>query len=94
MTTSLEPTTLIEPFHLAIPEEQLTDLRTRLALIRWPEQETVQGNSQGPRLAKIQALIEHWQNHYDWRQVETLLNGFGQFRTTIDGLDIHFSTLR
>ncbi|WP_102126851.1 epoxide hydrolase family protein [Deinococcus planocerae] len=94
MTTPTVPTTLIEPFHLSVPEEQLADLRARLARTRWPEQETVPDTSQGPQLAKVQALIEHWQHRYDWRACEALLNGLGQFRTTIDGLDIHFLHVR
>jgi len=87
-------TNQILPFDLSIPEEQLTDLRDRLSRTRWPEQETVSDNSQGPRLARIQALIEHWQHTYDWRQCEALLNSLGQFRTTIDGLGIHFLHIR
>jgi epoxide hydrolase len=84
----------IEAFHLSVSEAQLSDLRSRLALTRWPEQETVQDNSQGPRLAKIQALCDYWQSGYDWRQCEALLNSFGQFRTSIDGLGIHFLHIR
>jgi pimeloyl-ACP methyl ester carboxylesterase len=85
---------LIEPFHLAVPEDELTDLRERLARVRWPSAETVTDTTQGPRLAKLQALVEHWRDAYDWRACEALLNGFGQFRTTIDGLRIHFLHVR
>lgn len=85
---------MIEPFHLHVPEAQLEGLRDRLARTRWPGRETVADTSQGPPLAKVRALCEHWQDGYDWRRCETLLNGFGQFRTTIDGLGIHFLHVR
>lgn len=84
----------VEPFHLSIPEAQLADLRDRLTRTRWPERETVQDTSQGPPLAKIRALCEYWRDHYDWRRCEAMLNGFGQFRTTFDGLGIHFLHVR
>ncbi|WP_406887541.1 epoxide hydrolase family protein [Serratia marcescens] len=84
----------IEPFHLAIPETQLDDLRRRLGLTRWPTRETVQDTSQGPQLAKIQALCSYWLNEYDWRKCESLLNGYGQYKTTIEGLGIHFLHIR
>jgi epoxide hydrolase len=84
----------IEPFHLAVPEGQLADLRDRLARTRWPDAETVDDTSQGPPLAKLQALVDHWQNGYDWRRCEAMLNGFGQHRTEIDGLGIHFLHVR
>lgn len=84
----------ITPFHLAVPQADLDDLRTRLTRTRWPDQETVNDTSQGPPLAKIRALVDHWRDNYDWRACETLLNGWGQFRTEIDGLDIHFLHVR
>ena len=85
---------LIEPFHLAVPEADLTDLRDRLTRTRWPERETVADTSQGPPLSKIQALCDHWRDRYDWRRCEAKLNGFGQYRTTIDGLGFHFLHVR
>jgi len=84
----------IEPFRLAVPQSELDDLHTRLTRIRWPDAETVADTSQGPSLAKIRALIEHWRDHYDWRRCEALLNSFGQYRTEIDGLGIQFLHVR
>lgn len=46
--------------------------------------------SQGILLAKAEALVEYWRDHYDWRRFEARLNGFPQFQTKIDGLGIHF----
>jgi pimeloyl-ACP methyl ester carboxylesterase len=82
--------TAITPFTLNIPQADLDDLRVRLLNTRWPDRETVGDTSQGPQLAKIQRLVEHWSTEYDWRKTEGLLNDWGQFTTTIDGLEIHF----
>lgn len=87
-------TSTIEPFTLDVPQAQLDDLRERLSRTRWPERETVFDTRQGPPLAKLQALVAHWQDGYDWRRCEALLNDLGQFRTTIDGLGIHFLHIR
>ena len=84
----------IVPFHLHVPEAQLNDLRERLARTRWPDPETVTDTSQGPPLAKLKALCAYWADGYDWRKCEAILNGIGQFRTTIDGLGIHFLHIR
>jgi pimeloyl-ACP methyl ester carboxylesterase len=80
----------IERFELAIPQAQLADLDARLKAARWPERETVDDWSQGVPLAQIKALVEYWRHGYDWRRCEAMLNGFGQYRTEIDGLGIHF----
>jgi hypothetical protein len=85
---------LIEPFPLRVPEAQLDDLRDRLQRTRWPERETVSDTGQGSPLHKIQALVDHWRDRYDWRRCEAMPNGFGQHRTSIDGLGIHFLHIR
>jgi hypothetical protein len=76
----------IRPFRINIPEEQLVDLRRRIAATRWPDKETVTDESQGLPLATIQDLARYWQTDYDWRKVEAKLNALPQFMTEIDGL--------
>ncbi|VVE37666.1 epoxide hydrolase [Pandoraea horticolens] len=85
---------LIKPFQLNVSGQELSELRGRLQRARWPDRETVNDTSQGPQLLKLQALVAHWMDGYDWRRCESMLNDFGQFKTTIDGLDIHFLHIR
>lgn len=87
-------TSTVAPFSLSVPQPELDDLQARLQRTRWPDAETVSDTSQGPPLAKIQALCERWRNGYDWRRCEALLNDFGRYRTEIDGLGIHFLHVR
>lgn len=84
----------IIPFRIDIPQADLDDLRARLRLTRWPEQETVHDWSQGVPLAKAKALINAWRENYDWRAFERRANSYPQYRTNIDGLDIHFIHVR
>jgi pimeloyl-ACP methyl ester carboxylesterase len=80
----------VRRFRIAIPEQQLVDLRRRLAETRWPEPETVQDWSQGVPLHELQALCGHWLTEYDWRATERRLNRWPQYQTEIDGLNIHY----
>jgi pimeloyl-ACP methyl ester carboxylesterase len=84
----------IRPFTVNVPEEQLSDLRRRLAATRWPERETVGDDSQGVPLAMMQDLARYWATDYDGRKCEARLNALPQFMTEIDGLDIHFIHVR
>lgn len=84
----------IHPFHLAIADEQIADLRARLARTRWPETETVGDWSQGVPLERLQSLCAYWQDGYDWRRCEAMLNRLDQHRTSIDGVGIHFLHVR
>jgi pimeloyl-ACP methyl ester carboxylesterase len=94
--TSKQPTgaAALRPFHIDIPDEDLGDLRRRIAEMRWPEKETVADESQGVPLATIRTLARYWATDYDWRKCETELNALPQFITEIDGLDIHFIHVR
>ena len=84
----------IRSFKINVPEEQVVDLRRRIAATRWPDRETVADQSQGVQLAKLQELVRYWGTDYDWRKIETKLNTLPQFVTTIDGVDIHFIQVR
>jgi len=80
----------IRPFEIAISDDVLSDLKQRLANTRWPEKETVSDWSQGIPLAYTQEVCEYWLNSYDWRAREQKLNQYPQFKTELNGLDIHF----
>jgi len=86
--------TAIHPFHVNVPETELTELRRRINATKWPERETVTDASQGVQLATIQALARYWATDYDWRKIEAKMNALPQFMTEIDGLDIHFIHVR
>src|SRR6266566_4566995 len=87
---TIESATEIRPFYVEVPEEDLVDLRRRIAATRWPESETVADESQGVQLATMQELVRYWGTEYDFRRFEARLNALPQFITEIDGLDIHF----
>jgi pimeloyl-ACP methyl ester carboxylesterase len=84
----------IIPFRIDVPDADLADLQDRLRRTRWPDQETVDDWSQGAPLAWVQDLCRYWASGYDWRAREARLNSFPQFRTSIDGLDLHFLHVR
>ena len=86
--------TAILPFHVKVPEAELTELRRRINATKWPERETVADATQGVQLATIQALARYWGTDYDWRKCEARLNALPNFITEIDGLDIHFIHVR
>lgn len=85
---------LLKPFTIDIPDAAIQDLHRRLDLVRWPVKELVDDWSQGVPLKKIKALFDYWRHQYDWWRCEKQLNAFDQYRTEIDGVDIHFLHIR
>ena len=84
----------IRPFTIDVPEEELTDLRSRINATRWPDRETVSDASQGVQLATMQALASYWGTDYEWRKFEERFKALPHFITEIDGVDIHFIHVR
>jgi pimeloyl-ACP methyl ester carboxylesterase len=84
----------IRPFQVSFSDAELTELRQRIKLTRWPERETVTDDTQGVQLATMQRLAGYWATEHDWRKCEARLNALPNFLTEIDGLDIHFIHVR
>jgi epoxide hydrolase len=83
----------VERFEVTVTDAEIADLRDRLRRTRWPEREPVADRSQGLPLAEAQELCRSWAEDYDFGFAERV-NAFPQFRTTIDGLGIHFLHVR
>ncbi len=90
MSTTVQTSTDIRPFHVEFPEDALAELRDRIAAARWPSKELVADRAQGVQLKALRELAIYWENKYDWRKAESRLNALPQFTTQIDGVDVHF----
>tara|TARA_B100000959_G_scaffold857_1_gene855 strand:- start:3508 stop:4704 length:1197 start_codon:yes stop_codon:yes gene_type:complete len=80
----------ITPFEIAVPDAAIADLQRRLRNTRLPDQIDNSSWEYGTDIAYLTELIEYWQDDFDWREQETQLNQFDQFKTEIDGLAMHF----
>jgi pimeloyl-ACP methyl ester carboxylesterase len=82
--------TVMRPVQIKVPEQAVADMQRRIAGARKPSPELVSDRSQGVQLATMQELARYWTSDYDWRACEARLNALPQFKTAIDGVDIHF----
>ncbi len=80
----------LTPYKLHIPDADIDDLKSRLALVRWPDEPPLAPWSTGASLDYVRDLVSWWRDHYDWRKTESQLNAFSQYRTRIDDIDVHF----
>ena len=60
MSSTADTATEIQPFQVEFPEEELDELRRRIATARWPTKELVDDRSQGVQLATMQELARYW----------------------------------
>ena len=80
-------------FQISVKESELVDLKRQL---EWDSQHLaspVEGTNfnYGFNTDYLKEdLIPYWKDSYNWRATEKKMNALGNFKTTIDGLDIHF----
>ncbi len=84
----------IRPYRIEVSEAVLTDLRERLARVRWPAELPGTGWRQGADLPYLRSLCDYWRSGYDWRAHESRLNALPQFIAPVDGLYLHFIHVR
>ncbi|AXY03558.1 hypothetical protein D1115_22195 [Vibrio alfacsensis] len=80
----------IVPFKINIPEEDIADLKRRLEQTRFTDEIDNAGWDYGTNLGYLKQLVQYWLTEFDWRTEENALNEFEQYKTNIDGLDLHF----
>ena len=80
----------VVPFKIRVPDAVLADLRQRLSRARFGDELPNTGWDYGTNVAYLKVLVDYWRDRFDWRAQERRLNQFDQFKTTIDGLAIHF----
>jgi microsomal epoxide hydrolase len=79
-----------EPFTLAIPDEEIADLRDRLRLTRFPDQAPGEPWAYGTDLGWMREFVSYWKDGFDWRAQEARLNAFPQYKVSLSGIDVHF----
>jgi pimeloyl-ACP methyl ester carboxylesterase len=84
----------VTPFAVHIADEVLEDLAARLDRVRLPPDLGNEDWGYGTNTGYLRELLAYWRDGFDWRQQERLINDVPQFRTTIDGVPIHFVHVR
>ena len=77
----------IRPFHVHVPQTELTDLRRRIVATRWPDKETVKDQTQGVQLATLQELVHYWGTERMGRAWDALMKRLGYTRYVAQGGD-------
>lgn len=80
----------MKKFTIQIPNSEIDYLKQRLAHGRWPGETIDDGWERGVPTDYLKNLAAYWQNTFDWKKQEFLLNQYPQFLTDIDGQKIHF----
>ena len=79
-----------EPFTVEVSDAALADLGERLQRTRLAPEFANDDWAYGTNGAYLRELLDYWAADYDWREQEAAINGFANYKTTIEGIPIHF----
>ncbi len=79
-----------EPFTIAIPADDLRDLRRRLEATRWADDFGNEDWAYGVERGWLQRMVGYWREQFDWRAQEAAMNALPQYRVELDGLLVHY----
>jgi microsomal epoxide hydrolase len=79
-----------QPFTLSIPDQDIADLKSRLALTRLPDAAPGEPWAFGSSVDYVRDLVAYWKDRFDWRAQEAALNAFPQFKVPLHDIDVHY----
>lgn len=80
----------VNPFQYKVPEEALKNILRRVADYPWHEMPDDGGWDYGTNLDYLKELCAYWVDEFDWREQEVKINSFSNFKSSVDGIDMHF----
>ncbi|XP_060115441.1 epoxide hydrolase 1 [Heteronotia binoei] len=80
----------VHPFKVETSESEINDLHRRLDQARFTEPLEDSYFCYGINTIYLKKITSYWRNHFDWKKQVEVLNRFPQFKTSIEGIDVHF----
>jgi pimeloyl-ACP methyl ester carboxylesterase len=77
-------------FSIDIAPAVIDDLRRRVGQTRWPIDFANDQWAYGTNLDYLKELAGYWADGYDWYRHQRAMNQFANYKTTIQGVPIHF----
>jgi len=81
---------MIRPFKINISDKIIQNIYTKVEKYSWHEIPDDGGWTYGTNLDYLKEFSNYWVNEFDWKKTEEKINKFQNFKSNIDGIDIHF----
>jgi len=81
---------MVKPFKVNISDQIIKDVYDKVKKYPWHEMPNDGGWEYGTNLDYMKEISKYWVDKFDWRKTEEKINKFQNFKSNIDGIDIHF----
>ena len=81
---------MTKPFKVKISDKVLQNIYSKVKKYEWHEMPDDGGWDYGTNLEYMKEFSKYWIEKYDWKKTEDKINKFQNFKSNINGIDIHF----
>ena len=81
---------MIRDYKINVSDQQISNIISKIKDYPWSSIENMEGWTHGTNKEYLKELCEYWASDFDWKKHENLINSFTNFKTNVDGIDIHF----
>jgi len=81
---------MIRPFKINISNKIIENINKKVSEYPWHEMPDDGGWAYGTNIEYMKEISKYWVDKFDWKSVEEKINKFQNFKSNIDGIDIHF----
>jgi len=81
---------MIRPFKINISNKIIEDINKKVDEYPWHEMPDDGGWAYGTNIEYMKEISKYWVDKFDWKSVEEKINKFQNFKSNVDGIDIHF----
>ena len=81
---------MIEEFNINVSENNLSNINSKIKNYPWSSIEDMEGWIHGTNKKYLKELCDYWISDFDWKVYEKSINSFSNFKTKVDGIDIHY----
>ncbi|XP_044303617.1 epoxide hydrolase 1-like [Varanus komodoensis] len=80
----------IRPFQVQTSEKEIQDLHLCLDLARYTPPLEGAAFNYGFNSNYLKKVVSYWRNQFDWQKQVKILNQYSHYKTTIEGIEVHF----
>ena len=81
---------MIKPYKISVPKSALNNIYKKVRTYPWKMIQNVNGWEYGTNYNFLKKISKHWVSKYNWRKFEKKINSFKNYKTKVDGINLHF----
>jgi len=81
---------MIRQYKISVPKNTLNNIYKKVRNYPWKMIQNLNGWEYGTNYNFLKKISQYWISKYDWKKFENKINSFKNYKTNVDGINLHF----